>query len=64
MAKDSDGMFKIANNKKDGNLSFLEREGYQHDQKACDEYTYNGLRFFGVQSNPREKREMTCSHGL
>lgn len=29
-----------------GNLSFLEREGYEHDQKACDEYTYNGLRFF------------------
>lgn len=46
MAQDSDGMFKFANNETDGNLSFLEREGYEHDQKACDEYTYNGLRFF------------------
>lgn len=46
MAKDSDGMFKFANNETNGNLSFLEREGYEHDQKACDEYTYNGLRFF------------------
>lgn len=46
MAQDSDGMFKLANNETDGNLSFLEREGYEHDQKACDEYTYNGLRFF------------------
>ncbi len=43
---DSDGMFALANNEADGNLSFLEREGYEHDQKACDEYTYNGLRFF------------------
>ena len=46
MAQDSDGMFRFANNETDGNLSFLEREGYEHDQKACDEYTYNGLRFF------------------
>lgn len=46
MAQDSKGMFKFANNEADGNLSFLEREGYEHDQKACDEYTYNGLRFF------------------
>ena len=46
MGQDSDGMFIFANNEEDGNLSFLEREGYEHDQKACDEYTYNGLRFF------------------
>ena len=46
MAQDSDGMFRFANNETDGNLSFLERAGYEHDQKACDEYTYNGLRFF------------------
>ena len=30
----------------DGNLSFLEREGYIHDEKATEEYTYNGLCFF------------------
>lgn len=46
MAYDSDGMFTLSNNEKDGNLSFLEREGYEHNQQACDEYTYNGLRFF------------------
>ena len=46
MAQDSDGMFKFENNEIDGNLSFLEREGYEHNQMACDEYTYNGLRFF------------------
>lgn len=46
MGNDSDGMFTFANNESDGNLSFREREGYSHDGKACDEYTYNGLRFF------------------
>lgn len=46
MADNSGGMFKFANNEADGNMSFLEREGYSHDGKASDEYTYNGLRFF------------------
>lgn len=46
MGNDSDGMFKFAKSESEGNLSFLEREGYSHDGKACDEYTYNGLRFF------------------
>ena len=46
MADHSGGMFKLANNEADGNMSFLEREGYSHDGKASDEYTYNGLRFF------------------
>lgn len=46
MADNSGGMFKLANNEADGNMSFLEREGYSHDGKASDEYTYNGLRFF------------------
>lgn len=46
MGNDSDGMFQFARSEADGNLSFLEREGYEHDQQACDEYTYNGLRFF------------------
>lgn len=46
MGYDSDGMFTFADNEADGNLSFLEREGYEHNQQACDEYTYNGLRFF------------------
>lgn len=42
----ADGTFRFADNETDGNLSFLEREGYSHDMNACDEYTYNGLRFF------------------
>lgn len=41
-----DGTFRFANNEADGNLVFLEREGYIHDGTASDEYTYNGLRFF------------------
>ena len=41
-----DGTFRFADNEEDGNLSFLEREGYVHDATASDEYTYNGLRFF------------------
>lgn len=46
MADDSDGFFRLAKTEADGNLSFLEREGYSHDGKASEEYTYNGLRFF------------------
>lgn len=46
MANISGGMFKLAKNESEGNMSFLEREGYKHDAKATDEYTYNGLRFF------------------
>lgn len=41
-----DGTFRFADNEAEGNLSFLEREGYVHDGVASDEYTYNGLRFF------------------
>lgn len=41
-----DGTFRFADNETEGNLSFLEREGYVHDGTASDEYTYNGLRFF------------------
>ena len=46
MANNSGGMFKLAKNESEGNMSFLEREGYKHDAKATDEYTYNGLSFF------------------
>ena len=41
-----DGTFKFADNEKDGNLAFREREGYSHDGYAANEYTYNGLLFF------------------
>lgn len=46
MGLNSNGMFRFADNEADGNLAFREREGYEHNQTACDEYTYNGLRFF------------------
>lgn len=46
MADDSGGFFRLARSEADGNLSFLEREGYSHDGRASEEYTYNGLRFF------------------
>lgn len=46
MANESDGFFRLAKTETDGNLSFLEREGYSHDGRASEEYTYNGLRFF------------------
>lgn len=46
LAEGDSGIFRFANNEADGNLSFLEREGYAHDGFASDEYTYNGLRFF------------------
>lgn len=46
MGETADGTFRFANMEADGNLAFLEREGYVHDGIASDEYTYNGLRFF------------------
>lgn len=46
MANDSDGFFRFSKTEDSGNLSFLEREGYSHDGRASEEYTYNGLRFF------------------
>lgn len=39
-------VFTFANNEQDGNLCFREREGYEHDRDAADEYMYNALRFF------------------
>lgn len=51
MGSVSDGTFRFADNEADGNLSFLEREGYVHDGIASDEYTYNGLSFFGTGNN-------------
>lgn len=40
------GVFTFADNERDGNLSFREREGYAHDGTAANEYAYNALRFF------------------
>ena len=46
MGNVADSTFRFADNEEEGNLLFLEREGYKHDATASDEYTYNGLRFF------------------
>ncbi|NBK79927.1 hypothetical protein D5272_15390 [bacterium D16-76] len=40
------GTFTMADSEDEGNLAFREREGYAHDGRASDEYTYNGLLFF------------------
>lgn len=39
-------VFTFADNERDGNLAFREREGYSHDGTAANEYAYNALRFF------------------
>ena len=39
-------MFTMADSEAAGNLAFREREGYEHDGRASNEYTYNGLLFF------------------
>ena len=46
MGKDAPEMFRFGKSESEGNLSFLEREGYAHDFTATYEYTYNGLCFF------------------
>lgn len=46
MGNVTDGTFRFADNEGEGNLAYLEREGYSHNGIASDEYTYNGLRFF------------------
>lgn len=63
MANNSGGMFKLAKNESEGNMSFLEREGYKHDAKATNEYTYNGLRFFwnGQTGTPSADNQSSSS---
>lgn len=46
MAMGETDAFTIADNERDGNLAFREREGYSHDGTAANEYAYNALRFF------------------
>lgn len=46
MAMSETDIFTFAQTEKEGNLSFLEREGYFHDGRAANEYMYNALRFF------------------
>ena len=46
MAMGETDIFTFADNERDGNLAFREREGYTHDGNAANEYMYNALRFF------------------
>ena len=46
MTDGSNDIFRLATSKADGNVVFLQREGYSHDATASNEYTYNGLCFF------------------
>lgn len=46
--------FRMADNERDGNLSFREQEGAAHDFAAMAEYTYNGLCFFWPGKSPVE----------
>lgn len=46
MGNDAPEMFRFAKSESEGNLCFMEREGYSHDFTATYEYTYNGLCFF------------------
>ena len=46
-----DGTFVFADNERDGNLAFREREGYVHDYSAANEYTYNALKFIWMEEN-------------
>lgn len=46
MAMGETDVFTFADNEREGNLSFQEREGYAHDGNAANEYMYNALRFF------------------
>ena len=46
MTDGSNDIFRLTTSKADGNVVFLQREGYSHDATASNEYTYNGLCFF------------------
>ncbi|MBQ9043448.1 MAG: hypothetical protein IJ111_11635 [Eggerthellaceae bacterium] len=46
MPESSVGFFELADSQDAGNLSYREREGYEHGYIAANEYTYNAMRFF------------------
>lgn len=64
MGNVSDKTFRVADSQTDGNMVFLEREGYVHDGTASDEYTYNGLRFFwGDSANLKTENDTDMTEG-
>ncbi len=48
-------MFTVADNEQEGNLYFLEKEGYSHDGYAAMTYFYNGLTWLFKDGNTAEK---------
>ena len=46
MVEDGGGTFVRTDSLDGGNVAFREREGYEHDSDAANEYTYNGMRLF------------------
>ncbi|MBQ6491475.1 MAG: hypothetical protein IJI88_04300 [Atopobiaceae bacterium] len=60
LASEAPRTFVMADSLDAGNVAFRERAGYQHDQTACDEYTYNGLRLFfnGARRAEEDAAEM------
>lgn len=47
-------MFTVADNEQEGNLYFLEKEGYSHDGYAAMTYFYNGLTWLFRDGNAKE----------
>lgn len=47
MVSVKNGSFRYADNEKEGNIAFRVREGGVHDMNYANEYTYNGLLWFG-----------------
>lgn len=53
-------VFTLADNEREGNLSFREREGYSHNDQAANEYMYNALRFFWNSAEERPQADFTA----
>ncbi len=54
-------MFTIADNEQEGNLYFLEKEGYSHDGYAAMTYFYNGLTWLFKDGNELESNAVNTS---
>lgn len=57
MLRQGGGIFKAAEDEKNGNLRFEEAPGLVHDYAAADIYMYNGIRFVGQSWMQRSKGE-------
>ena len=44
-------MFKPGKTESEGNVSYMEQQGFSHNEEASEEYTYNGLCFFWNQDS-------------